>query len=105
MAKKTEGLTNDEKLDMMVYYLRRMDHRDKLRTWGGFVQSLVRIGGMVFFVYITWWSIVNADVLIDKVASAAAKQAANIAGQSTSQVVNSMPDDLTEQIQQMLQKR
>ena len=59
MHKKSAALeaakTAEEKLDLIAYYLERMDRRDRARVWGGYLHTLLTIVPMVFFVWSTWY--------------------------------------------------
>lgn len=69
--------TTDDKLDAILSYLDRMNRRDRLRTWGGFVRALISLIPMAVFLYGTWYSVTHMDEIIQTITSAAAKQAAS----------------------------
>lgn len=74
--------TTDEKLEEIVEHLRRMDRRDRLRTFGGFFRSLLGLIPMILFVLSAWYVYQNSDKLLKQITEEAAKQAAKYTEQS-----------------------
>lgn len=81
----------EEKLDVIIHHLERLDRRDRIRMWGGFVHSLLAIVPLLFFLWSAWYLYEHGDELMKKIAAQAAQNAAEYSGQSY--------DDAVKQIQ------
>lgn len=90
MTKLPEPKTTDDKLDVIIEYLRKMNRRDRLRMIGGFFRGLLSIIPIVFFLISMWYVYAYGDALLEKVAAVAAKQAANVARVNTGNIVDSI---------------
>lgn len=82
--------TTDEKLDEMLIHLRKMDSRDRLRTWGGFFRGLIGIVPIVLFILGSWYLYENSDEVLTKIATEAATQAAKATQQSTQGILDQL---------------
>ncbi len=91
----------DDKLDIIIAYLDRMDRRDRARTWGGFVKFLVSLIPIIILVWSTWYFFAHSDEILSKVTEQAARQAASIT-QSGSQGIS---EQLLQQARDALDKR
>lgn len=80
MAKKdtTPPTTTDEKLDQIVEYLHRMDRRDRLRTWGGFLHGLFSLIPVLILLWSVWYFYEHGDELLQKITKQAASEAARM---------------------------
>ena len=56
--------SNDEKLDLIVTYLHRLDKRDKLRTIGGFVTRLFMALPVLILLLSVWYLYHYGDELM-----------------------------------------
>lgn len=65
-----------DKLDRIIYHLDRMDRRDRMRTWGGLVHTLLSLIPTLILLGTVWYVYHNASNLLTTMASEAAKQAA-----------------------------
>lgn len=63
-------------LEEILEHLRRMDQRDRLRTWGGFFRSMLTLIPIVFFVWSLWYFYKNSAEIMKTVANQAASAAA-----------------------------
>jgi hypothetical protein len=63
---------DSERLDRILMHIQRIDSRDKMRTWGGFLKSIITIG---LIVWSTWYFYVHGEELMTKIAETAANQA------------------------------
>lgn len=75
----------EEKMDIIIAYMHRMDKRDRIRTWGGFVRSLISLIPMALFVWSTWYFFVHGDELMQKITKYAAQSAASMTQQNSSE--------------------
>lgn len=65
-------------------HLEHLDKRDRLRTWGGFFKGLLSIVPVLFFIYGVWYFAEHGDEMLEKIAKAAAEQAAAATSQGAS---------------------
>ena len=84
--------TVEEKLDVMIWHLERMDRRDKMRMWGGLLHSLLTIIPMVFFAWSTWYLYTHFEEIMATMMRQSAQNAAEVTGQSY--------EDILKQIQE-----
>lgn len=68
--------TIETKLDEIIEHLRRIDKRDRLRMWGGFVRSMIAIIPLLFFLWSIWYFYEHGDDLMKQIANIAAQSAA-----------------------------
>src|SRR3989344_2030881 len=73
---KSEQLSTDDKLDVIVEYLHRLDRRDRLRTWGSFFKGILGLIPIIAFVWGSWYFYEHGDEIMEKIAKVAAEQAA-----------------------------
>ena len=78
MPKKKAEQTGEEKLDEILLHLRRMDRRDRLRTWGGFFKGVIGILPVLAFIYGAWYMYEHGDEVLAQIAKEAAQQAAAV---------------------------
>lgn len=74
--------TPEEKLDLIAYYLERMDRRDRVRMWGGVLHSMLTLIPMLFFIWSTWYLYNNFDDILSTMMRQSAQNAAQASGQS-----------------------
>lgn len=72
---KTTATTTDEKLDVIVEHLGRMDRRDRLRTWGGFIRAMLGFIPLLIFVASAWYFYNHSEDILKKITEQAAEQA------------------------------
>ena len=77
MDKASRPETVEEKLDVIIQHLHRLDRRDRIRTYGAMLHSVLAIIPMIFFVWSAWYVYAHGDELLAKIASQAASQAAS----------------------------
>jgi hypothetical protein len=68
-------LTTDDRLDVIITFLHRMDRRDRLRTIGGSVRGMLSLIPMLLFLWSAWYLYEHGDELLTKIAQESAKQA------------------------------
>jgi hypothetical protein len=66
----------EDKLDEIIAHLRTMDARDRLRTWGGFVRSLIAIIPVIFLLWSVWYFAAHGTEFMKMIADTAASSAA-----------------------------
>lgn len=84
--------TVEEKLDVMIMHLERMDRRDKMRMWGSFFHSIMTIIPMVFFVWSTWYLYAHFNEIMGAMMQQSARSAAAATGQSYEDVLQQLKD-------------
>ncbi|MBU0457886.1 hypothetical protein KJ652_01280 [Patescibacteria group bacterium] len=84
MSNKEYPKTTDDKLNEIILHLRKLDRRDRNRTWGGFIKTIIYFG-LVFGSI--WYAYAFGDQLLEKVAQQAAKQAAIVTEQQGGKVL------------------
>ncbi|MFA6038872.1 MAG: hypothetical protein WCV62_05045 [Candidatus Peribacteraceae bacterium] len=94
--------TPDDKLDQILTHLQNLDRRDRLRTWGGFIRSLLALIPILIFLFATWYSIRHMDEIILKVTTEAAKQAASF---TKAEVSESLSSEQLQQLQKFFQNK
>ena len=67
--------TND-KLDRIIHHLARMDQRDRWRTWGGFVRSIIGLVPVLVLLGSLWYFYQHGDQLIKQMTQQVVKQSA-----------------------------
>lgn len=77
----------EAKLDTMIGILEKMNARDRLRTWGGFVRGMIGLVPLIILVWSTWYFIQHGPELMKMIANQAASSAAEYTkGQGQSMV-------------------
>jgi preprotein translocase subunit SecY len=71
--------STDDKLDQIIHYLHQMDRRDRMRTIGGTVRSVIALIPLLLFLLSVWYIYTNGTSLLQMVTEEAAKQAAKYA--------------------------
>jgi len=102
MAKKKELPKKlEDKVDLIIRHLQRMDRRDRLRTWGGFFRSLIGFIPIIIFVFAAWYMYMYGDQLLEKIAQQAAKQAAEITQQNAEVLLQKTQGDSADLMKQL----
>ncbi len=79
-----------ETLHRILDNLERMDKRDRLRTWGGFVRSLLSLIPLAIFIVSTWYLYRNMDDILTKITKQAAQSAAEYSKSSSKEFIDSI---------------
>lgn len=69
--------TND-RLDQILYYLHRMDRRDRWRTIGGFFRSLLTLIPLALFLWSAWYFYQHSAEVLEQIGKVAAEQAMKV---------------------------
>ncbi len=67
----------------ILLHLERMDKRDKLRTWGGFVRSMIAMIPLILTVWGIWYFYANMDKILSDITEQAARKAAEYSKSSS----------------------
>jgi hypothetical protein len=68
--------TMEEKAEEILMHLRRIDARDKLRTWGGFVRGIISLVPLILLLWSSWYFYKHGAELMKMIANQAASSAA-----------------------------
>lgn len=105
MTRKQEPETTDDRLDLIIEYMHRMDRRDKLRTFGGFVGGLLRLIPLIAFVWFSWHFYNNSDEILSRITEQAAQQAAKVARENTNNAIQTIDaSELMKQFEGMFEQ-
>ena len=77
----------EKKIDIMIAYLHRMDKRDRIRTWGGFVRSIISLIPIILLLWSTWYFIEHSDEMMKKMTRYAAESAASMTKDNSAEVM------------------
>lgn len=84
--------TVEEKMDVIIAHLERLDARDRLRMWGSVLHSLIAVIPMLLFLWSIWYFYAHGAELMELMMRVSAQSAA----QSTSQGYQDVLDQLKE---------
>lgn len=96
MSKPSAPVSANAQLAEILELLRRMDKRDKLRTWGGFFRSILHLIPLALIIWSTWYAFANWETLLKEVSKAAAE--------SSAAVMQNQGSGFSKQLQDQLQK-
>ncbi len=100
MPKPSAPAAADSQLTEILELLRRMDKRDRLRTWGGFFRSILHLIPLIIIIWSSWYAFANWETLLKEVSKAAAEQSAAIMQKQG----NGISKQLQEQMQKLMPK-
>ncbi|MEK7563295.1 MAG: hypothetical protein AAB544_02790 [Patescibacteria group bacterium] len=66
----------EQKLDRIVDILEHMNKRDKMRTWGGFVRSIIHFIPLIILIWSVWFTYAHWDEMLLEISRSAAEQSA-----------------------------
>ena len=69
----------EDKLDVIIHYMHKMDRRDRLRTWGGFLRGVLGLIPIAAVVWSVWYFYEHGDEMLMKITTMATQQAAQVA--------------------------
>ncbi len=96
MPKLSTPTAPESQLTEILELLRRMDKRDRLRTWGGFVRGILHLIPLILIIWSTWYAYANWDELLKEVSKAAAE--------SSAAVMQNQGSGFSKQLQEQMQK-
>lgn len=83
----TPDTSVEAQLSEILEHLRRMDARDKLRTWGGFIRGIIAIVPLILLLWSAWYFVEHGAEMMKMIADTAASSAAEYTkGQGQSMV-------------------
>ena len=91
--KKPEIKGTEANLVTIRTYLERMDRRDRMRTWGGFIRGLISFVSAAVVIVAAWYFYEHREELMESVAKIAAEQAAKVTEQSAGALIQNMDSD------------
>ncbi len=71
-----EETSVEAKMEEILVHLRRMDSRDRLRTWGGFVRGIIALIPLILLLWSAWYFVEHGAELMKMIADTAASSAA-----------------------------
>lgn len=72
----SSGTTIEKKLDTIIEHLEKIDARDRLRMWGGFIRGCIAVIPIILLIWSSWYLIVNGADLMKQITDVAASSAA-----------------------------
>ena len=72
----TPDTSVEAQLGEILEHLRRMDARDRLRTWGGFVRGIIAIIPLILLLWSAWYFVEHGAEMMKMIADTAASSAA-----------------------------
>jgi len=82
--------TTGDKLDQILFYLKRMEQRDRLRMWGSYVRSCIGLIPLAITIWLLWYLYAHGGSLINQIIEQAARQAAAITGQNQEAIIRQL---------------
>lgn len=73
---KDAEATLDDKLDLIVLYLHRMDRRDRLRTIGGFFRGVLGLIPLALLIWSFWYFAIHGQEFMQEITREAVRQSA-----------------------------
>ncbi len=101
MPKPIAPASSSAQLTEILEVLRRMDKRDRLRTWGAFFRSILHLIPLILIIWSTWFAYAHWDELLKEISKAAAESSAAVMQSQGS----SFSKQLQEQMQKLMQKK
>lgn len=86
----------EEKLDIIIEHLEKMDHRDRMRMVGGYIRFIVALIPVILLLWSVWYTIAHGPELLKMISDEAASSAAKF----TQQQGSSMYQQLLDQVNQ-----
>jgi uncharacterized membrane protein (GlpM family) len=80
-------MPKDDKLDVIIGHLARIDRRDKIRMRAGFIKGVIAIIPGIAFLYGMYYFYLHGDEVMAKIAKVAAEQAMEATRSGTDQVL------------------
>ena len=75
--------STEELLEMILYYIRRMEKRDKWRTIGGTIRSLIALVPVLLVIWSGWYFYKHGDDVVKMISSTMIEQMTHAFGGGT----------------------
>lgn len=75
-VKSTDTASIEEKLDLLVLYLHKMNKRDRLRTIGGFFRGIFTLIPVAVLVWSAWYFYAHGTEFMKEITAEAVRQSA-----------------------------
>src|SRR3989338_4191123 len=76
LPQKPVGSAADQKLDRIIDILELMNKRDKMRTWGGLVRTIIHFIPLIILIWSVWFTYAHWDEMLREISRSAAEQSA-----------------------------
>lgn len=96
MSEKSSS--TDDKLDAIIKELQKINARERLRMVSGFFRGIIGLLPIIIMLIGAWYAYVYSDQLLEKIAAAAAAQAASFAQRNPAAIID------TSSIQELLEQ-
>ena len=77
----------DDKLEDILQCLERMDRRDRMRTIGGTIRSLLHLIPLLLILWSTWYFYEHSDEVLRTISGVAAEQASKVTQNALNQAL------------------
>lgn len=88
------GSTVEEKLDIIIEHLEKMDHRDRMRMVGGYFRFIVALIPVILLLWSVWYTIAHGPELLKMISDEAASSAAKFTQDQSSSFYQQMMDQV-----------
>jgi hypothetical protein len=78
------------KLDLIAHYLQNMDQRDRIRTIGGTIRSLIMLIPTIIVILSTWYIYEHSEEIMQRITEATVNQALSASGDTSQGVIERM---------------
>jgi len=85
----------EQKLDVIIEHLEKMDRRDRMRMVGGYIRFLVALVPIILLLWSVWYTAAHWQELLQAISDQAAASAARFTGEQG----NALYDQLMQQVQ------
>jgi hypothetical protein len=80
----------EEKLNAILETLERLDRRDRWRTMGGFLRTIIGLIPLAIFLWFLWYGVTYSDQILEKLISMTAEQVNKTAQQTLQPTVKGL---------------
>lgn len=86
--------TIEQQLSEILEHLRRMDKRDRLRTWGAFFRSILHLLPVAILLWSVWFTVYHWDDVLQQITKAAAEQSELLMKQGSGDIESGLQKQL-----------
>lgn len=84
----------EEKLDIIIEHLEKMDHRDRQRMIGGYIRFFISLIPIILLLWSVWYTVAHGPELLKMISEQAASSAAKFTQQQGSSVYQQILDQV-----------